>query len=172
MTAKSVVAVVKTSPETVLEDYGKAMELAGYRDVIQPQHEKAPEKAQGKVAEPKLDEIWRPRRQGRHQDRAKRRFAGAGEPAKDAKDEARPARRGSKDGRQDESRHKDSRQHKGHERRDRHERRQGPPARRDERPQRSFRHSASPATKGGIDPDSPFAALSSLKAALEKQSQD
>jgi len=138
----------------------------------EPQHEKAPEKAQGKVAEPKLDEIWRPRRQGRHQDRAKRRFAGAGEPAKDAKDEARPARRGSKDGRQDESRHKDSRQHKGHERRDRHERRQGPPARRDERPQRSFRHSASPATKGGIDPDSPFAALSSLKAALEKQSQD
>jgi hypothetical protein len=35
-----------------------------------------------------------------------------------------------------------------------------------------LRHSASPAPKPGIDPDSPFAALSSLKAALEKQSQE
>jgi uncharacterized protein (DUF362 family) len=41
MKAKSVVAVVKTTPETVLEDYGKAMEMAGYRKIIQPDHETA-----------------------------------------------------------------------------------------------------------------------------------
>jgi hypothetical protein len=29
-----------------------------------------------------------------------------------------------------------------------------------------------PATRGAVDPDSPFAALSSLKAAMEKRSQD
>lgn len=35
---KSKVAVLKTSPETVLEDYGKVMVMAGYRDVIKPEH--------------------------------------------------------------------------------------------------------------------------------------
>jgi len=33
---KSKVAVLKTSPETVLEDYGKLMRSVGYRDVIKP----------------------------------------------------------------------------------------------------------------------------------------
>ncbi len=28
------VAVVRTRPETVLEDYGRVMDLAGYRDVL------------------------------------------------------------------------------------------------------------------------------------------
>lgn len=32
----SVVAVVRTSPETVLEDYGRAMRLAGYREELDP----------------------------------------------------------------------------------------------------------------------------------------
>jgi hypothetical protein len=32
--------------------------------------------------------------------------------------------------------------------------------------------SSPPASKTAVDPDSPFAALSSLKAALEKRSQD
>jgi uncharacterized protein (DUF362 family) len=41
MSSKSVVAVVKTTPETALEDFGRAMTLAGYRDVIKPQHETA-----------------------------------------------------------------------------------------------------------------------------------
>ena len=35
------VAVVKTSPETVLEDVGKAMRMAGYREVLQPDKELA-----------------------------------------------------------------------------------------------------------------------------------
>jgi ATP-dependent RNA helicase SUPV3L1/SUV3 len=141
------------------------------------QADKASEKPQRKTtAEPRLDEIWRPRRQGRHHDRGRprRRFAAPGEPAK--KDEAQP-RRGGKEARPGDGRHKDGRQHKRPDRpdhrQDRSERRQGHGgARGDERPQRSFRHSASPAPKPGIDPDSPFAALSSLKAALEKQGQE
>ncbi len=152
----------------------------------EPEPEKTPDKMPEKAAgEPKLDEIWRPRRQGRHPDRARRRLAGAVEPAKD---DAHPSRGGKEsrrsegrradgrqgevrqgEGRQGEGRHKEGRPHKRH---DRHERRQGAPGRREDRPQRPFRHSASPAPKAGIDPDSPFAALSSLKAALEKQSQE
>jgi ATP-dependent RNA helicase SUPV3L1/SUV3 len=113
----------------------------------------APERPREKTAaEPKVDEVWRPRRQGRQPDRARRR----GPVAEPPKDEAHP-RRGK------EARHK---------RHDRHERRQGPPPGRREDRQRPYRHSASPAPKGGVDPDSPFAALSSLKAALEKQNQE
>ena len=58
-----------------------------------------------------------------------------------------------------------------HDRSDRKERRHGANRQEDRQP-RVFRHSASPAPKPGIDPDLPFAALSSLKAALEKQSQE
>jgi len=36
--AKSVVAVEKTSPETVWDDYGKVMRLAGYQQVLGPEH--------------------------------------------------------------------------------------------------------------------------------------
>jgi uncharacterized protein (DUF362 family) len=35
----SKVAVLKTQPETVLEDVGKAMRMAGYRETISPEHE-------------------------------------------------------------------------------------------------------------------------------------
>jgi ATP-dependent RNA helicase SUPV3L1/SUV3 len=136
---------------------------------VEPQRERAPEKGHVKAAaEPKLDEIWRPRRQGRHPDRVRRRFSGPAEPAKD---DARSRRAGS-ESRHGDGRHKEGRQQKRHDRHDRPERRQAGPGRRDDRPQRPFRHSASPAPKAGIDPDSPFAALSSLKAALEKQSQE
>ncbi len=41
MAKKSVVAVLKTAPETVLEDYGRLMEMAGYREVIRPEHDTA-----------------------------------------------------------------------------------------------------------------------------------
>ena len=53
----------------------------------------------------------------------------------------------------------------------RERRRDGPPQRRDDRP-RTNMQSASPPSKGSIDPDSPFAALHSLKLALEKPRQD
>jgi ATP-dependent RNA helicase SUPV3L1/SUV3 len=136
---------------------------------VEPQREMAPEKGRAKTSsEPKLDEIWRPRRQGRHPDRARRRFAASAEPAKE---DARPRR--AKEVRHGGGSPKDGRQqHTRHDRHDRPERRQGGSGRRDDRPQRPVRHSASPAPKAGIDPDSPFAALSSLKAAMEKQSQE
>jgi uncharacterized protein (DUF362 family) len=41
MPKKSVVAVLKTSPATVLDDYGRAMVMAGYQDVIRPEHDTA-----------------------------------------------------------------------------------------------------------------------------------
>jgi ATP-dependent RNA helicase SUPV3L1/SUV3 len=132
------------------------------------------------------DEIWRPRRQGRRPDRL-RRHAASGTEA--GKEEGRPPRRGRDGGRPQEGRsHHDGKPHgppregrpQGHQdgRHKRHDRRPGQgggrrdDGRREEHP-RLFRQSASPAPKGGgIDPDSPFAALSSLKAALEKQSQE
>jgi ATP-dependent RNA helicase SUPV3L1/SUV3 len=98
-------------------------------------------------AQAKWEEIWRPRRQGRKPERGRRR-----EGAPSAQPEA-------------EARHPRARE----ARRNRHERKQG--GRREDRP-RSYGHSAAPPAKVGIDPDSPFAALSSLKAALEKQRQE
>jgi len=99
--------------------------------------------------EPKWDEIWRPRRRGRQPDRARQgRRAPTGPPEKTAV----PPR--------------------GKEvRRNRREGRHGAARRREERP-RPYSQSAAPAPKTGIDPDSPFAALSSLKAALERQGQE
>jgi ATP-dependent RNA helicase SUPV3L1/SUV3 len=35
-----------------------------------------------------------------------------------------------------------------------------------------MRSSASPARKGGVDPDSPFASLGALREALEKQARE
>jgi ATP-dependent RNA helicase SUPV3L1/SUV3 len=169
--ASEVDGTAEPAPEGAVLEAGEAVQGSSGEAVPTPAVESEQETA---AAEPKLEEIWRPRRQGRHPDRGRRRPAGAvaGEPAKS---DARPRREGkegrhgearSGDGRPGEGRRKDGRQHK---RFDRHERRQGAPGRREERP---VRHSASPAPKAGIDPDSPFAALSSLKAALEKQGQE
>src|SRR5262249_27657898 len=102
-------------------------------------------------AESKWDEIWRPRRQGRQSDRTRRRHAppaGQGQ----GQVEARPPPRGKEGWGNRQRKH-------------------GPPARREDRP-RPFSQSAGPPPKSGIDPDSPFAALSSLKAALERQNQE
>jgi ATP-dependent RNA helicase SUPV3L1/SUV3 len=127
--------------------------------------EPAGEKA---AADLKPDEVWRPRRQGRHPDRGRRRLPASEAPSKE---EVHP-RRGKEDAHP--RRGKEGRHHR-HERQERRHgpgggRREGRDGREDR--QRAFRHSASPAPKAGIDPDSPFAALSSLKAALEKQSQE
>src|SRR5262249_48156927 len=100
-------------------------------------------------AESKWDEIWRPRRQGRQSERPRRRRAPS---AEQGQVEARPQPRGKEGWRNRQRKH-------------------GPPARREDRP-RPFSQSASPPPKSGIDPDSPFAALSSLKAALERQNQE
>ena len=100
------------------------------------------------AAESKWEEIWRPRRQGRQHDRPHRRHvAQAGQ----AKSEARPSPRGKEVWRN-------------------RQRKQSPAGRREGA--RPYSKSAAPPPKTGIDPDSPFAALSSLKAALERQSQE
>ena len=109
----------------------------------------------------KWEEVWRPRRKGRTFDRPER--------------EKRPHRGRHKDGSHAPEGHRQELTPKtmrpegqGPPRR-RDPRRKGPNPR-DERP----RHAqASPSTpKPAFDPDSPFAALSSLKAALEKRSHD
>jgi hypothetical protein len=51
------------------------------------------------------------------------------------------------------------------------DRRRGGSGDRQERP-RLHMHASPPASKATFDPDSPFAALSSLKAQMEKRSQD
>ncbi len=172
--ASQVEAAAEAAPEAVALAADEAVQGAGASGEAVPAPAVEAEQERT-AAEPKLDEIWRPRRLGRHSDRGRRRSTGAvaGEPAKS---EVRPRREGkesrhgearSGDARHGDGHRKDSRQQ--HKRYDRHERRQGAPGRREERP---VRHSASPAPKAGIDPDSPFAALSSLKAALEKQGQE
>jgi hypothetical protein len=98
-------------------------------------------------AEAKWDEIWRPRRQGRRHDPRRRHATQAGQ----TKTEARVAPRGKEVWRNRQRKH-------------------GPAGRREAAP--PYSQSAAPPPKTGIDPDSPFAALSSLKAALERQSQE
>jgi hypothetical protein len=94
----------------------------------------------------KWDEIWRPRRQGRRIRRSERRDPPPSKPPE------KDARRSKPD----------------KDRRERH--RERPAKRRDDRPQPHMQ-SAAPAPKAGGDPDSPFAALRSLKAAMEKATQ-
>jgi ATP-dependent RNA helicase SUPV3L1/SUV3 len=144
--------------------------------------------------DPPGEEIWRPRRQGRHHDRERGRRRGgppppsaeAAKPAGEARENGHQRGNQPHDGRS--RRHDRSERQERHQRPDRHdrpdraqgrpdrkERRHGPGRReggREDRQPRVYRHSASPAPKPGVDPDSPFAALSSLKAALEKQSQE
>ncbi|MGE0852496.1 MAG: helicase-related protein [Hyphomicrobiaceae bacterium] len=115
--------------------------------------------------EEKWEEIWRPRRKGRsfeagadrqkrarqptHKDRPHRPHAAGEAPAHQAKP-AQPADKGQ------------------HGRR--HQRRNGP-GKREERVRMPLQASP-PSSKAAFDPDSPFAALSSLKAAMEKRSQE
>jgi ATP-dependent RNA helicase SUPV3L1/SUV3 len=134
----------------------------------QPQREKP-------AAELKPDEIWRPRRQGRPHDRGRRRPPQTEAAAKGEAPAQRQGKEGRHEGRSRDGRGKDGRSDGRPPRH--HERRQGQGGggrreREGREERRPFRHSASPAPKPGIDPDSPFAALSSLKAALEKQSQE
>jgi len=126
--------------------------------------ESAPAPPAAETQEPKWDEIWRPRRPRGPPNRDRR-----------PRDRAPEKPRGPAEGRQSEQ---TTRPEKGkdrrHDRRDRERRRDGngPPGRRQERP-RPFMQSAGPGPKGGaIDPDSPFAALRQLKAAMEKPTQE
>ena len=110
------------------------------------------------------EEIWRPRRKGRAFDRPERdkrpnraRHKG-GAPASEGRGAHDPTPRTMPP------------EGKGGPPRRRDHRRKGP-QHRDDRP-RPHAQASPPAPKAAFDPDSPFAALSSLKAALEKRSQD
>ena len=112
----------------------------------------------------KWEEIWRPRRKGRAFDRPERdkrpqraRHKG-GAPASEGRGAHDPTPRTMPP------------EGKGGPLRRRDHRRKGP-QHRDDRP-RPHAQASPPAPKAAFDPDSPFAALSSLKAALEKRSQD
>lgn len=108
--------------------------------------------------EVKWDEIWRPRRQGRQPQPHRRSAHAQQKPNGDHAQQTKPAR-----GNRPERTSRPERHDRG---------RNGPGQRRkDDRP-RTVVQSASPPAKGGIDPDSPFAALRSLKLALEKPGQD
>src|SRR5262245_20780651 len=124
-------------------------------EVARPIGERPSEKAPKEAKEARWDEIWRPRRQGRKPDRPRRR---RGAPAPTAKPEAEAAR----------PQQRDREAWRGQR-----QRKQGPGGGRDDRDRtRPRMQSAAPPRKTGVDPDSPFAALSSLKAALERQSQE
>jgi ATP-dependent RNA helicase SUPV3L1/SUV3 len=99
--------------------------------------------------EAKWEEIWRPRRQGRRSDRPRRRRGG---PAGQS-EEVQPVPR------------------KREVWRSRRQGKKRAPGGREDRT-RPYSQTAAPTPKTGIDPDSPFAALISLKAALEKQNQE
>jgi ATP-dependent RNA helicase SUPV3L1/SUV3 len=126
---------------------------------VQPSAEPA---RPAETAPPQWEEIWRPRRRGRHaSDRgsadARPAAAPPGKPAGDH----RPAK-GRRERNGQNNKRPERRPHGAQQRR------------RDERAPRVYAQSRSPesAPKGGFDPDSPFAALRSLKAALDKPSQD
>jgi ATP-dependent RNA helicase SUPV3L1/SUV3 len=97
-------------------------------------------------------EIWRPRRQGRAA--RPRDNVRAPKPTEDRPKHAKPP---------------PSRRER-HERQER--RREGSGQRRGDRPRPFMQSAAPPPAKGGVDPDSPFAALHALKLTMEKPSQD
>jgi len=109
----------------------------------------------------KWEEVWRPRRRGRTLDRPDREKRAHGPRQRDAapSPQGASATPGRHEGKKGPSRRRDHR-------------RQGP-GQRDERARLPVQASPSASkAKASFDPDSPFAALSSLKAALEKRSQE
>ena len=112
----------------------------------------------------KWEEIWRPRRKGRAFDRPERDKR----PNRARHKGGAPASEGR--GAHDPTPTTMPPEGKGGPPRRRDHRRKGP-QHRDDRP-RPHAQASPPAPKAAFDPDSPFAALSSLKAALEKRSQD
>jgi ATP-dependent RNA helicase SUPV3L1/SUV3 len=124
----------------------------------------APPPQAAEPTEEKWEEVWRPRRKGRAFDRPEREKR-AHRPRHTDGAQASDGQRRAQDAAPKAVRHEG----KGPLRR-RDNRRKGPHP----RDERARPHpQASPSTpKPTFDPDSPFAALSSLKAALEKRSQD
>jgi ATP-dependent RNA helicase SUPV3L1/SUV3 len=101
------------------------------------------------------EEIWRPRRRGREPEhRPERPQRGRRRPAEPA-----PIRAGGPERGKDRPEHRKPRRDKRHKERQ-------------ERPRIHVEASPPGAKTGGFDPNSPFAALYSLKAAMDKRTQD
>jgi ATP-dependent RNA helicase SUPV3L1/SUV3 len=117
------------------------------------------------------EEIWRPRRRGRVVETAHREKRSPAEPGEGPKPHHRPRQQGyqarpegAKPGQSGDKRRTDRRE----------QRRDGakpPKPRREERPRVALQASP-PGRKAGFDPDSPFAALSALKATMDKRTQE
>jgi ATP-dependent RNA helicase SUPV3L1/SUV3 len=141
----------------------------------QPVETAAPEPAAAppaETSEPKWEEIWRPRRKGRAFERPERDRRPAPPHRRDRA--PRPhdaqARKGAEASGGTRMSHTPAhRDGKGPAQRRDHRRKAGKP--REERA-RPHMQASPPASAAAFDPDSPFAALSSLKAALEKRSQE
>jgi ATP-dependent RNA helicase SUPV3L1/SUV3 len=112
------------------------------------------------------EEVWRPRRKGRAFEAGPERHKHQGQrPSRARRAHVTPAAP-----QPQEQKPKPAPQ-QAKERPRRPERRRGGSGERQDRP-RVAMHASPPSGKAGFDPDSPFAALSSLKAALEKRSQE
>ena len=112
------------------------------------------------------EEVWRPRRKGRAFEAGPERHKHQGQrPSRARRAHVTPAAPHPQ-----EQKPKPAPQ-QAKERPRRPERRRGGSGERQDRP-RVAMHASPPSGKAGFDPDSPFAALSSLKAALEKRSQE
>jgi ATP-dependent RNA helicase SUPV3L1/SUV3 len=129
------------------------------------------------------EEVWRPRRKGRtfevSQERHKQQgqrprhaHRGQGFRAREPGANKPEGQAVPQQGKPHEDKAQPGKAQQGKERHRRPERRRGGPNERQERTRVPL-HASPPKQKAAVfDPDSPFAALSSLKAALEKRSQD
>ncbi|KAB2943927.1 MAG: helicase [Hyphomicrobium sp.] len=145
------------------------------------------------VDEPKFEDIWRPRRHGRAErrpDRAPRHRQREGAPASAppattdaaapaaAPSEATPApgRETRRSGNEDRRAHGKGRGERGrdasHHRRAQQGDRRGRDDRRKDDRRKAEVHTAAPPRRGGIDPDSPFAALGALRDELAKRGKE
>ena len=118
------------------------------------------------AAEPEFEEIWRPRRRREHGHAEERRSKHRRHRGRQGGGEHRPS-----EAPRDQAAAPDKERH---QKRHRHHGNRGKPhPHRDDTRQPAARTSTSSSQKrGGVDPDSPFAALSALKLALEKRAQD
>ena len=187
---ETIVAVAEPEPAPVAEEAPPAVDAP-------PTTEAAPAEA---VAEVKYEDIWRPRRHQRSEHRPERRERNHRPRGKDHGSEAsaaapaqpeatpaapapgeaqqQPAREARHGHREDRRPHGKDRERGGERPRDRdrdpsHHRRGGPGDRhrRDDR-RKAEVHTASPPRRGGIDPDSPFAALGALRDELAKRGKE
>jgi ATP-dependent RNA helicase SUPV3L1/SUV3 len=144
---------VMVSPDVTLETDVAQPLVAQHAPTEATSASGLPEPPKAVVDEPKFIEVWRPRRRvrGEHQQKDP--------PKKDARE----------GGGERETRQRTHRHHRP-DRRPRPDRRKDE-RKGDDRPRQDTR-AAAPPRRGGVDPDSPFAALGALKSELEKRAKE